>query len=139
MGIGKGKTDDLHCSKKILIKKAARRNIVEKHSMGQKVEKELAAIKDIIVNTVSVEQIYLFGSYAYGIPNKDSDLDIYVVMCDDVPYNSIEAKQRIFRGIHDIQTMSNDILVGKKSRFDSRKKLPTIEQEISEKGIVIYG
>jgi predicted nucleotidyltransferase len=37
-------------------------------------------IKDIILSTIPVEQIYLFGSYAYGTPNADSDLDIYVIM-----------------------------------------------------------
>jgi len=43
------------------------------------VESELDKLKDIIVNTVPVEQIYLFGSYANGTPHKDSDLDLYVV------------------------------------------------------------
>jgi len=32
---------------------------------------------EFIIQTVPVEQIWLFGSYAYGTPHKDSDLDSY--------------------------------------------------------------
>ena len=39
----------------------------------------LEELTGIISRTVTVEQIYLFGSYAYGTPNGDSDLDLYVV------------------------------------------------------------
>ncbi|MDR3110323.1 MAG: nucleotidyltransferase domain-containing protein, partial [Planctomycetaceae bacterium] len=41
--------------------------------MDKKIADELETIKNIIVQTVPVEQIYLFGSYAYGTPNEDSD------------------------------------------------------------------
>jgi predicted nucleotidyltransferase len=36
---------------------------------------ELDTLTKVIVETVPVEQIYLFGSYAYGTPHKDSDTD----------------------------------------------------------------
>jgi predicted nucleotidyltransferase len=52
--------------------------VVEKRIQG-----ELDILKDIIVNTIPVEQIFLFGSYADGTPHADSDLDIYVVMPGD--------------------------------------------------------
>jgi predicted nucleotidyltransferase len=35
------------------------------------------------VDTVPVEQIFLFGSYANGTLHADSDLDIYVVMAQN--------------------------------------------------------
>lgn len=38
-----------------------------------------------IVKAVDPEQIILFGSYAYGLPHKHSDLDILVVMKSDLP------------------------------------------------------
>jgi predicted nucleotidyltransferase len=40
------------------------------------VQSELDVLTNIIANTVPVEEIYLFGSYAYGTPHKDSDLDL---------------------------------------------------------------
>ena len=63
--------------------------------MDKKVADELEFIKNIIVETVPVEQIWLFGSYAYGTPNKESDLDIYVVLKDDAPMRPGEAMDMI--------------------------------------------
>jgi len=42
-------------------------------------------IKNRIVSGVHPEKIILFGSYAYGIPTKDSDLDLLVIMPSDEP------------------------------------------------------
>ena len=36
-------------------------------------------IKDKILETLDTYTIYLFGSYAYGIPKDDSDYDIYAM------------------------------------------------------------
>ena len=37
---------------------------------------------------LNLNQIILFGSYAYGTPHKDSDIDLYVVTNDDfIPQN----------------------------------------------------
>lgn len=52
----------------------------------EKVDKDL--INDItrrIVEAVDPEKIILFGSYAYGKPSKDSDLDILVIMRSNLP------------------------------------------------------
>jgi len=35
------------------------------------------------LSSLNLEKIILFGSYAYGAPNEDSDLDLYVVTNDD--------------------------------------------------------
>ena len=35
------------------------------------------------LSSLNLEKIILFGSYAYGVPNEDSDLDLYVVTKDD--------------------------------------------------------
>lgn len=42
----------------------------------------LGAIVARLVSTLQPEQIYLFGSYAYGDPNRHSDLDFLVVVPD---------------------------------------------------------
>ncbi|MDR1051627.1 MAG: nucleotidyltransferase domain-containing protein [Deltaproteobacteria bacterium] len=34
-------------------------------------------------SAVDCDKIYLFGSYAYGEPTEDSDLDFYVVVPND--------------------------------------------------------
>jgi predicted nucleotidyltransferase len=50
---------------------------------------EIIAIKDLIVANSDCEQVYLFGSYAYGTPTPDSDYDFYVVLNDNAK-NPIE-------------------------------------------------
>jgi predicted nucleotidyltransferase len=59
--------------------------------MTSALQTELDTLTGIIINTVPVERIYLFGSYAYGTPHKDSDLDLYVVLKDDVQMRMIDA------------------------------------------------
>lgn len=107
--------------------------------MEQNVQKQIDVIKNIILNTVPVEQIYLFGSHAYGAPHADSDLDIYVVMKDDAPYSPGEAETMICMAVHGHKSMPADILVIKQSRFQYRLTAPTLEQEVAAKGILIYG
>ncbi|MDR0624068.1 MAG: nucleotidyltransferase domain-containing protein [Treponema sp.] len=66
--------------------------------MTSAIQAELETLTSIIVNTVPVEQIYLFGSYAYGTPHKDSGLDLYVVLKDDAPIRLLDAVTRIPAG-----------------------------------------
>jgi predicted nucleotidyltransferase len=109
--------------------------------MDQAVQSQIDILKDLIVETVPVEQIYLFGSYAYGTPTPDSDLDLYVVMKDDAPLPELEAEQKIslahFKS--KTRTMPVDILVSKKAKFQRRLTAPTLEREVAGKGIVVYG
>jgi predicted nucleotidyltransferase len=107
--------------------------------MKKEMQAQLDTIKRIILETVPVEQIYLFGSYAYGTPQEDSDLDLYVVMKDDAPLRPLDAMTLINHALWGHQSMPADILVNKKSRFQQRTSAPTLEQEIAEKGVVIYG
>jgi len=100
---------------------------------------ELNILKDIIVNTVPVELIFLFGSYAHGIPDADSDLDIYVVMPENTDIREIDAMKLIHKAIRDKKTMPVDVVVSKKNKFNQRKSTPTLERQIVQEGVVLYG
>ena len=100
---------------------------------------ELDTLKEIIVNTLPVEQIYLFGSYANGTPHKDSDLDLYVVLNDNIQMRLIDAVAKIRLAIGRKKTMPVDIIANTFSRYNERAKGPTIERTISREGIKIYG
>jgi len=102
------------------------------------VSKELESIKQVILDTVKTNEIYLFGSYAYGTPNKDSDFDIYVVISDD-SIRPLEAMQKIGSAISRKDIRAVDILVSKESVFNQRKQLPTIERTIFREGVKLYG
>jgi len=107
--------------------------------MNDVIKTELDILKDIIVNTVPVEQIYLFGSHAYGTPHKDSDLDLYVVLNDNVQIRLIDAVIKIRQAIGRKKTMPVDILANTLSRYRERAEGPTIERTITREGIKIYG
>ena len=47
--------------------------------MNSTVQIELDKLKELIINAIPVEQIHLFGSYAYGTLHKDSDLEMKVI------------------------------------------------------------
>jgi len=46
--------------------------------MQRSIINELNTLKDIIIKTIPVGKIYLFGSYADGKAGSNSDLDIYI-------------------------------------------------------------
>jgi len=103
------------------------------------IKHNLDEISQIIAKTVPVESIYLFGSYAYGTPNKDSDLDLYVVFKDELPMRELDAITAISRAIHPVRKMPIDILGLKQNRFHDRKLYATLERKIVREGVKIYG
>jgi predicted nucleotidyltransferase len=102
---------------------------------------EILAIKNSILKIVgeNCEKIILFGSYAYGTPEKGSDYDIFVVLKDGTE-KPILVLQNIYGGLaQNPNYKAVDVLANYKSRFEARSKLPTIERTIAQKGVVLYG
>ena len=106
--------------------------------MDMEIQAELDKLRELIVNAIPVEQIYLFGSHAYGTPHKDSDLDLLVVLKDEVQIRDIEAAIKIRQAISKHQTMALDLLVIKKSQYLKQKAGPTLERKIAREGILLY-
>ena len=107
--------------------------------MEAAVQEELEKLKELIINAIPVEQIYLFGSYAYGKPRKDSDLDLYVVLKDDVQMRDLDAGLQIRFAIARKKSMPVDIIAKKKKDFMSRLNDITLERIVNRDGIRIYG
>ncbi|GHT86966.1 hypothetical protein FACS1894137_13340 [Spirochaetia bacterium] len=105
-----------------------------------KLNEEILKIKDIILDSVDCEKIFLFGSYAYGTPAADSDYDFYVVLKDNFPDKPIVAMQMISRSLMDFDTkMPIDVLANYKTRFEFRSTQPTLERKIAREGVLLYG
>ena len=100
----------------------------------------LTAIKDCILGVVGddCEKIILFGSYAYGTPNKESDFDIFVVLKDGSTM-PILVLQNIYRNlVKNTGYTRVDVLANYKTNFEFRSAHPTIERKIATAGIVLY-
>jgi predicted nucleotidyltransferase len=107
--------------------------------MDKSIQTELDKLKELIIKAIPVEQIYLFGSYAYGKPHKYSDLDLYVVLKDDVPLRDMDAGLQIRMAIARKKSMPVDIIAKKKKDFTNRLNDITLERIVNRDGIRIYG
>ena len=105
--------------------------------MNQKIQKELGIITDGILKSVSAVAIYLFGSYANGTSNEDSDIDIYVVV-PDIDVDLVNLRSDIRRNLRGKKSMPVDLLIGKASVFNSRKQGLTLESLIARDGVLLY-
>lgn len=105
--------------------------------MTAKASEELQTICQVIDKTVETEQIFLFGSQAYGTPRDDSDYDLYVVIPDS-DLRPIDAAVSIRRALIPVQRKPLDVIVSHKSRFQQRRQGPTLERKVAREGILLY-
>jgi len=84
------------------------------------------------------EKIILFGSYAWGEPNDDSDIDLYVI----VPASDERPVQRMQRAHHCLGDLrvSTDILVKTRAEADRYRNVrASLEHKVFGEGRVLYG
>ena len=106
--------------------------------MNTAIQNELDFITATIKANTTPDSIYLFGSYASGTPNVDSDIDIYVVVPDS-EIDTIELCAKIRLDLSRKKNRPIDLLIGRKSKFENRKNRLTLEKVIASEGIKIYG
>ena len=100
-------------------------------------EDKLNFIKDTILKHVQAKYIYLFGSYAYGEPKEDSDIDIYAVIPDEIEEKRallIDIKSDFF----DVELFYVDLHIANESKFNLERTRRSFYETIYEKGILIY-
>jgi predicted nucleotidyltransferase len=84
------------------------------------------------------EQIILFGSHAWGIPDEDSDVDLLVI----TSHSNEKPSRRAARAYHSLRgvMVPIDILVKTRAEVDRyRHVLASLEHEVLERGKVLYG
>jgi predicted nucleotidyltransferase len=99
------------------------------------VKEHIRDLCEQIVRAANPQKIILFGSYAYGKPNEDSDVDLLVVM----PFAGSPQRQA-FNLRMQIQTpMPLDFLIRTPEYVAERIKMGDFfMQEITEQGKVLY-
>ncbi len=84
------------------------------------------------------EEIYLFGSHAWGTPTEDSDVDLMVIVHDS-DERSIQRMQRAHRCLGDLD-MSKDVLVPTRAQVDRYKHLrASLFHQVLTQGRKLYG
>lgn len=89
-----------------------------------------------ITSYCSPEKIILFGSYAYGQPTPDSDLDIMIVMdTTERPHKRAVSFRKLLRDI----SVPKDIIVKTPDEFERYKDMiGTIVFPAAHQGKVLY-
>ena len=102
---------------------------------------DINQIKSQIIDDLKpleLDKIILFGSYAYGIPNEDSDLDICIV--DDNYSSKIDKKLEIRNKLKNIKIAKDILLVDSKYYLSHSDEnwLNTALYDARNKGEVLY-
>lgn len=99
--------------------------------------KLLDEIVQRIVAALEPEEIYLYGSHAYGHPREDSDVDLCIVVRDSSlpPHKRVLEAYRALRGLF----LPVELKVVTRAEFERRVRwLSSIERVVKEKGRVLY-
>ena len=90
-----------------------------------------------IVEALHPELVYLYGSHAYGRPDEDSDVDLFIVVRDSTvpPHKRAVEAYRALRGLF----LPAEVKVMTRAEFERRADwLSSIERVIRKKGKVLY-
>lgn len=79
----------------------------------------------------------MFGSFANGTNSENSDFDFYIVV-DDKVTDLVEMTVSAYKAIRTTKQRPVDIIVGTSSRFNERKNMMSVENEVFEKGVLLY-
>ena len=102
-------------------------------------KKEIDTLTKKISIAFNPKQIFLFGSYAFGTPTPDSDLDLCIVT-DLKGRRKIDLIREIRREISAVLHGSLDILLYGKDEFAQRASLNnTLEYKILNEGRLLNG
>lgn len=94
-------------------------------------------IKEKLISVYKPKVIYLFGSFAWGTPNEDSDLDLLIV----VDHSDEKSYKRPLKGIRALRGLkvAEEILVYTVDEFeDISKDISTLCYKIRNEGKKIY-
>jgi predicted nucleotidyltransferase len=97
-------------------------------------------IRSLILDSLrpgDIKKIYLFGSYAYGKPTVDSDIDLCVVINNRL--DRLNANVKIARSLSENKIRPVDLLVYKENQFYDSTNPKGIENTIIAEGKVLYG
>ena len=100
-------------------------------------QEQIEQVLRIIVDKYKPEKVILFGSYAYGSPSKDSDLDLLVVKDSNLPrYKRAREIRKYLWGITDIP---KDIIVYTQKEIDDWAEVKeAFITDIIKKGRILY-
>src|SRR5689334_15758757 len=106
--------------------------------MTEELSAKISDAVNRLVREFQPDSIYLFGSHAWGSPNQDSDVDLFVV----VPHSSerpVKRMQRAFRCLRGVG-FPKDVIVSTRANFNRYRRVPaSLTHRIATQGRILYG
>jgi predicted nucleotidyltransferase len=140
---GEGESGIIFCDNRLnllyILKKSTYREFIIMSKSTMDAWEQIKLIPAYIAKRVTAKRIILFGSYAYGSPGADSDIDLCVIT-DLAGRRKIDIMREVRRAISSFITHPVDILVYEEDEFNERAALKnTMEHKIAEKGVRLLG
>lgn len=100
-------------------------------------KQKISLIIERLVEAYQPKKIYLFGSFAWGKPKEDSDLDILIIV-DHTEQKLYKRMKPAYQALRDIR-VSKDILVYTEEEFEALAAEPTsLFYKIKLQGVKLY-
>ncbi|MFA5879676.1 MAG: nucleotidyltransferase domain-containing protein [Candidatus Margulisiibacteriota bacterium] len=93
---------------------------------------QINQIVNIIKKTIDPKEVFLFGSYASGMSNENSDLDIAIIKnnVNDKHKELFKIRKALFKN-----WVPMDLLLMDENEYNTRKSIyGTVQYEIAHKG-----
>lgn len=98
----------------------------------------LQSIKQKIVEAMQPEKIILFGSYAWGAPTDESDVDLFIIV-RDTGRPSYQRAREVYRALRGVG-VPVDVIVQTHDEAERSKRVPSsLTKKVLEQGVVLYG
>lgn len=99
-------------------------------------QEQIESVVQVIVEGYEPMKIILFGSYAYGHPTKDSDLDLLIIK--DGEASGIQRNRRVRNILKDF-SIPIDVIVKSSQEFEMLKDvIGTVIYPANKYGKVVY-
>jgi predicted nucleotidyltransferase len=98
---------------------------------------KLSILVDATIKEIpDTEKIYLFGSYAYGKPTEESDLDLMVITDKEIEDTILSVTEIRYNTWGKVGVF--DMLVYSEKVFNDRKEKYILENKVFNEGVIIY-
>ena len=100
--------------------------------------KTIKAMVNCLAEKIQPDQIYLFGSYAWGKPTGESDIDLCLVFQDIRPKDALSIMVNAAKTLKEFETAC-DIIVRSTERMEGLRPFHApLESKILRKGKLLY-
>jgi len=101
--------------------------------------RKINQLKDKLSSLYNAERVYIFGSYAWGEPTEDSDLDVLII---SDKFKELSLGKRISKATDILFDCDFpvDLVVETPEEFDASKDITgSLESYVANEGVLLYG